>query len=580
MFRTHSKITRKLIRRFAFVYTVIFLMLSLMILTASAILMLRNAHQAASTSVTLASDTLYAFERGIQEKTYFLTSLDSLEALLKSYRQSPSEMTRQQINLALSNFQTSDSSLHFVMLEDGDGNLFHSINYADTGIDEFIRGQEAYQELKEQNASYFSPILTEGFDGYQFPYCCYLTRQQIMGNSFLISLCYDAQSILQNLSSEGRRLSSLAIYNGWQECFYHSSEDASKKSFPGFLLSNTDLSYGFLDLEGYHYVAMDFYSSSYLVGTIALSKLLSDFFFLVLCLLAVYFIPLAFALLAVIPVSDRMLSPIGNLTGKVRKFSLGAPPVEIVSTGDEIEELSRSFRRMTMNINAQADQISQSEREKAVTYYKLLTTQLDPHFIYNTMNIINILARNQAYEDIVRVNTALTRVLRERLNTQNTTFERVSREIETLKQYQVIMDYRYHNQVSIEYDVDPSILENRIPKNILQPLVENSYYHGLTREDGVIQGSISILIYPLNDELVIEISDDGVGFDPGKLKKIRQNLSVLSGHPDEEAHIGIENICRRIRYLYEENFSIDIQSEPGYGATVILSLPLVPPEAS
>ncbi len=102
-----------------------------------------------------------------------------------------------------------------------------------------------------------------------------------------------------------------------------------------------------------------------------------------------------------------------------------------------------------------------------------MTTQMDPHFIYNTMNIINILARKGEFEDIVKVNTALTRVLRERLNTQNTAFEEVAHEIEALKQYQLIMDYRYHNQVAVEYDIDEAVLHKKIPKNILQPLLEN-----------------------------------------------------------------------------------------------------------
>ena len=173
-----------------------------------------------------------------------------------------------------------------------------------------------------------------------------------------------------------------------------------------------------------------------------------------------------------------MLRPISLLRDQVKKFSIGDEPVQFFETEDEIGELSHSFYDMAVNINQQSSELSRKEYEKAVTYYKLLTTQLDPHFIYNTMNIINILARQGAYEDIIKVNTALTRVLRERLNTQNTTFENVSNEIVTLKQYQLIMDYRYHNQVKVEYDIDESILDKKIPKNILQPLVENAYYHG------------------------------------------------------------------------------------------------------
>ena len=231
---------------------------------------------------------------------------------------------------------------------------------------------------------------------------------------------------------------------------------------------------------------------------------------------------------------------------------------------------------MAQNINKQSLDLSEKEREKAVTYYKLLTTQLDPHFIYNTMNIINILARQEAYEDIIKVNTALTRVLRERLNTQNTTFETIQNEIEALKQYQLIMDYRYHNQVVVEYEIDETILDMKIPKNILQPLMENAYYHGLSTDQGEILGNIDVLIYPLEEELVIEISDNGKGFSPERLQEIRDNLLHATLHSEKEAHIGMENIYRRISYLYGDRFSMDIQSEEGHGSAIILTFPLEP----
>ena len=183
-----------------------------------------------------------------------------------------------------------------------------------------------------------------------------------------------------------------------------------------------------------------------------------------------------------------MLHPIAMLAEQIHTFSLGDNAVNILHTDDEIEDLSLSFHKMTVNINQQAETLARQERNEAITYYKLLATQTDPHFIYNTMNIINILARQGNFNEIIQVNTALTRVLRERLNTQNIVFEKIDKEIAALKQYQTIMDYRYHHQVTFEYDIDPSVLQLVIPKNILQPLAENSYYHGLTREDGSISG--------------------------------------------------------------------------------------------
>lgn len=577
MKKIHSKITDKLLHRFFLIYTCVFLVLILLILTVSGAMLFYDVRSSASSGVSLMSDSLYDYRKNIHEKSYFLMASEQLKALVRLYDSSPSKENYERINLYLNSFQSADSSLLYLMMEDENGHLFHSINYHAAGIYEFIRSQAAYQASLNQNISYLSPVLTE--ESYIGSPCCfYITSHFLEGHSFTVTLCYDALSLLQDINRARQNLDEVKLYNSRRECIYDSADPENRTSFPEYILESTTPTGSFMDINGYHYYQIDYAASFYTTGTVHLSVLLGKLGFLFLLLCAVYLIPLAVVFTYIIPVNDRLLRPIKELTDEIQGFSLGQRPVGIYVTGDEIEDLSRSFAQMTVNINRQANELSLKEREKSATYYKLLTTQLDPHFIYNTMNIINILARNQAFEDIVKVNTALTRVLRERLNTQNTTFEEIQNEIQTLKQYQVIMDYRYHNQVQVEYDVDPSILTNKIPKNILQPLVENSYYHGLSRDDGVIFGTISVMIYALDEEIVIEISDDGRGLTWEQLERVRENLRTASVHPEEDAHIGMENIYRRIQYLYQDHFSMDIQGQPDNGATVVITLPLAPPD--
>ena len=270
-----------------------------------------------------------------------------------------------------------------------------------------------------------------------------------------------------------------------------------------------------------------------------------------------------------------MLSPLYQLNEGIAAFSIGSEIPAPIRSRDEIEDLSRSFQQMALNINNQAAELTAQEHEKALTYYKLMTTQLDPHFIYNTMNIINILARQQDYEGIIKVNTALTRVLRERLNTQNTTFSPVNEEIRTFEQYLLIMDYRDHQQVAVDFEIDEEIQEELIPKNILQPLVENAYYHGLVKTDGSISGNIGIFIYSDQEGIIIEVSDDGSGFDTDYLAYLKAHNFQSPYKPKKDTHIGIENIHQRLSYLYGDRFSMDILSDPDQGATFILSLPYV-----
>lgn len=560
-------------------YTCVFILLMLLILGISGFLQLYITDRIISSNVSVICSSLSGYRENIREKFWSLVSMEQLRDLIDRFESSPSEELLSRINLCLDAFQAADSGLLYLMLQDEEENLFHSISYSSSGLQEYISSREAYRNILNRNTSRLSPVLPGNTVSLTAPFCYYLGTQTLDGRRFLITLCCDAETLVKDILTAGSGMDMIQIFRRDGECLFDSLSEKTEALPPRQLRNASRQSGSWLDSGGYHCYRADDSSSFYTVGTVRLSALLRNLFILMFILCAAYILPLAAVLAWLVPINDRMLQPVRELSDEVAGFSLGQPPIRIYHTDDEIEELSRSFQKMMQNINQQAKTLSQKERENAVTYYKLLTTQLDPHFIYNTMNIINILARQHAFEDIILVNTALTRVLRERLNTQNTTFDEIRNEIRTLRQYQLIMDYRYLHQVQVEYDVDPTIAANRIPKNILQPLIENAYYHGLTRDDGTISGTIGILIYPMDEEIVIEISDDGKGFAPEQLCRVLEQLHGTNPgkKEDTDAHIGIENIYRRIWYLYRENFSMDIRSRQGNGTTVVITLPLEPP---
>ena len=580
MIHSYSRLTQKLSRRFLFIYTILFVFLSVIILIGSVCLLFFQTRQTAENQLSLAAESITSYQKELRDKTYLLTASHELTEMIKNYQQYSTDENYEKVNLYLSNFQTGDSMLRFISIRSIDNTVFHSLNSSSTHIQEYLEKQPHYQNLSIHNSSYFSPILKEGFEN-ETPYCYFLSCQPLNGQTFLIAVCYDAQSLVNSLTTAGDTLSNITVYNNQREELF-SFPHSSFNKFPIYL-EDSSSSVGYhIDKTGLHFYLSGYATSTYLIETVFFSVLLKNYFFLFLCLLILYFIPLAAALLYLIPVNEKMLHPIAMLAEQIHTFSLGDNAVNILHTDDEIEDLSLSFHKMTVNINQQAETLARQERNEAITYYKLLATQTDPHFIYNTMNIINILARQGNFNEIIQVNTALTRVLRERLNTQNIVFEKIDKEIAALKQYQTIMDYRYHHQVTFEYDIDPSVLQLVIPKNILQPLAENSYYHGLTREDGSISGTIGLVIYEMNNEVIIELSDDGSGISPETLSEIKVSLQSPSQIVSEEttAHIGLENIYRRVQYLYHDNFSMDIQSTPGYGTTVSLSLPSIPPDST
>ena len=187
------------------------------------------------------------------------------------------------------------------------------------------------------------------------------------------------------------------------------------------------------------------------------------------------------------------------------------------------------------------------------------------------MSLINALAFKGDNEGVIKVNTALIRLLRERLNTHATIMDNVRNEIETLNEYLNIMGYRYGEAVQVDIDVDTQLLDRKIPKNLLQPLIENAFLHGLTDETGVCQGNIDVLIYESGENIVIEVSDDGKGIDSEKLDQLNRGEGAS---PDKKhTHIGFDNLRQRLRYIYEERFELTVYSVMNQGSTITIALP-------
>ena len=286
---------------------------------------------------------------------------------------------------------------------------------------------------------------------------------------------------------------------------------------------------------------------------------------------ALYLLSPVLYTLFLIPAVRRQLAPMRALADAMSSFTAGNDIHADIHTQDEIEELASTFNRMVLAINRQVKDIQAKEQENAVVSYKLLATQIDPHFIYNTMNIINIMARQGKTDEIVEINTALTRILRERLNSKLSILDTVRNEYETMLQYATIMDYRYEHQIWIHYDISESLMDHQIPKNILQPLVENSFYHGFGHMEAPLSGHVDILIYSVKDEIVIEVSDDGQGMSQKRIEDImNQSYNI---YEDKKPHIGLHNIRQRLQYIYGEKCQMEIHSTEGAGTTVIITLP-------
>ena len=194
--------------------------------------------------------------------------------------------------------------------------------------------------------------------------------------------------------------------------------------------------------------------------------------------------------------------------------------------------------------------------------YGLLISQVDPHFIYNTMNTITYLAQKNRVNDVIVVNKAMIEILKDRLRIEvSEVFDSLKQEINVVKQYLMIQEYRYEGIFKVKYEIEEKCMQCYIAKNMIQPLIENALSHGLLQnkdENGEpLGGCICINIFKDQQFIHINITDNGVGMTEEEVAEISRPMK----HWERGGHIGIRNIRERMKYIYYENAKMEIHSK-------------------
>lgn len=198
----------------------------------------------------------------------------------------------------------------------------------------------------------------------------------------------------------------------------------------------------------------------------------------------------------------------------------------------------------------------------------MLMSKIHPHFLYNTLNSVIYLARRDHNQDIEKMVQSLILILQDGMAAYSgKSCAMLKEELEVVSAYCVIQNYRYKDKVSVSIEVPDELTTAYVPKNILQPLVENSIYHGIAPMEE--NGSVEILAEQREDMLDLWVIDTGIGMDEEELKGLEQNGKGHSGVHS----IGIKSIRERLEYLYPEHYSFEIYSEKGKGTTILISVP-------
>ncbi len=234
---------------------------------------------------------------------------------------------------------------------------------------------------------------------------------------------------------------------------------------------------------------------------------------------------------------------------------------------NEIAYLSTSFNRMIEQIDHMFNQNYRLRLLEKDLEVQLLQAQLDPHFLYNTLDIIYYLAKEHGVQDISDIVLALCNLSRASIS-QKESLVSVAEDLEFAKNYLTIMQIRFGKKLSVFIEFNEKVLSYRIPKLTIQPIVENAIRHGLEKKSGLWEIRIRGVLQ--NGFAVISVSDNGVGIPPERQRDILNNRSAGD---QGRAHIGLSSLSKRLQLLLGQQATLTIQSECNSGTTVCLTLP-------
>lgn len=265
----------------------------------------------------------------------------------------------------------------------------------------------------------------------------------------------------------------------------------------------------------------------------------------------------------------NIVKPVEKLTGAVEELGAGNFDVAVdIHTNDELEVLADVFNQMVGDIQELLQNAVEDEKMKRKMQIDNLMLQINPHFIYNTLNSIIYMASETGDDRIIDFTNAFISLLQNTLRIRNTIYVSLEEALENVKNYAVIQKYRYMDKFDLVIECPEECLGAAIPNIMLQPMVENAIFHGIAPKEE--HCTVRIRAEREAEELIIRVIDNGCGMPQERAD------SLL----DEEQHnqggmrrIGIANVNRRMKEIYGESHGLKIISEEGTGTEIIMRIP-------
>ncbi len=308
---------------------------------------------------------------------------------------------------------------------------------------------------------------------------------------------------------------------------------------------------------------------SYLPSENAYTSRFRSYFKLILLI----FIVILFAGIFLSIILQRTITrPVGLLINRLSQIGSGDfSRDEKIEWNNELGEIGRGINALSENVSFLMDKRLQDEKTKHDLEYQVLQSQINPHFLYNTLNTIKWMATIQGSEGISEMATALSRLMKN-ISKSSEDIIPIADEFSLVNDYFTIMKYRYGGTIELEYQTEnESLLQQKINRFSLQPIVENAIFHGIEPKGSA--GKIVIHTYLKDQKVIIDVTDNGVGMSQEAIN------SVLSGESQATTEffkqIGVGNVKERIKYTFGEEYGLSIRSELGKYTTMSFSLPYI-----
>jgi two-component system sensor histidine kinase YesM len=309
-----------------------------------------------------------------------------------------------------------------------------------------------------------------------------------------------------------------------------------------------------------------------IVGVSYLNELVSNKGDMQISFLLLGVVSLILALGVSIFLSRKLSRPIQQLQEHMKEVEKGNFDIQVpMDSTREIGRLARTFNMMVLQIKELMSQVVKEQEFKRKSELSALQAQINPHFLYNTLDSIIWMAEAKKSEEVVLMTSALARLFRSSIS-KGKELVAIHTEVEHITNYLTIQQMRYKDKLDFHIEVSPDILQYQTLKIILQPLVENAIYHGIKNKPGI--GVITIQGREKAGEIVFRVSDNGIGMEQSMVKTILGKKQ----DPTKRRGMGVVNVHERIQLFFGEAYGLSYESEQDKGTTVTVLIPKTGPE--